>query len=271
MGLISKEDRVKGLFNASSAESLNIPSEPPSEDELPAPPPPQLQHHNHHPPGPKPRVRGVPTNFFHLRKCLGKKKSRRYQDVNSLMTLVEEDEFGEVSITDLAPCQETQFAHLLSNNASMAVWNEFAESSEDAQQRFLSQCSNRVHSGRKQSRNGELLSGEDAFQNIDVSLRTVLRKTKIPLGLLAYMEERLTAFFLEHPLEIFVSENLSSFERLLLHAISQYHQLFSRSFDAVGDQQGRYVKVCNPHQDFRVPNLSLGDFLSVRKDVPCPS
>ncbi|KAK3920458.1 R3H domain-containing protein 4 [Frankliniella fusca] len=266
MGLISKEDRVKGLFNASSAESLHIPSDPPSEDELPPPPPAVLNHHhNHHPPGPKPRVRPIPTAFFHLRKCLGKKKSRRYHDVNSLMTLVEEEEFGEVSINDLAPCHDTLFAQLLNDRSSMAKWNEFAESSDEAQQRFLNQFCEKGQIKRKKGTNGETLSGEDAFQNIDVSLRTVLRKSKVPLGLVSYMEENLTAFFLEHPLEIFISENLTSFERLLLHAISQYNQLFSHSFDAADDSNGRYVKVVNPHQDFRLPTLSLGDFLSVRK------
>lgn len=253
---------MKGLFNASSAESLHIPSEPPSEDEQAPPPPPPVIHH----PGPKPRVRPVPTAFFHLRKCLGKKKSRRYQDVNSLMTLVEEDEFGEVSITDLAPCQDSQFAHLLSDSSSMALWNEFAESSEEVQQCILMKSDVRNCFRRKQEANGEILSGEDAFQNIEVSLRTVLRKSKVPLGMLSYMEDRLMSFFTKSPSATFESENLSSFERLLLHAISQYHQLFSYSFDAEDVSQGRYVKVVNPHQDFRVPALLLGEFLSVRRE-----
>lgn len=262
MGLISKEDPVKGLFNASSAESLHIPSEPPSEDELP-PPPPVV--HQHHPPGPKPRVRPIPTAFFHLRKVLGKKKSRRYQDVNALMTLVEEDEFGEVSITDLAPSNDSQFAHLLRNSTSMAVWNEFIESSEEAQQCLLMQLTAKDKVQRKRDNNGEILSGEDAFQNMDRHLRSFL-KGKIPLGLLCYLEERLTTFFLENPLEVFVSENVSSFERLMLHAISQYHQLLSHSVDAKDTSQGRVVKVINPHQDFRAPALLLGDYLGVQRD-----
>lgn len=263
MGLITKDDRVKGLFNASSAESLNIPSEtsePPSEDEMPAPPPPAGA-----PAGPKPRVAPIPTSFFRPRKCQGKKKSRRYQDVNTLMTLVEEDEFGEVSITDLAPCHDTQFARLLNDSVSMARWNEFAESSEEAQQLYLKHSGAKGNAQRKHGRNGGALSAQDAYCNIESGLRCVLRKSRVPLQLLSFLEEKLTSFFLEHPLEIFISENLTSFERLLLHAISQYHQLFSRSFDAKDNSEGRYVKVVNPHQDFRVPMLSLGDFLSAQK------
>lgn len=265
MGLISKEDRVKGLFNASSAESLHIPSEPTSEDELPPPPP--VVHQQHHPPGPKPRVRPIPTAFFHLRKVLGKKKSRRYQDVNTLMTLVEEDEFGEVSITDLVPNNDSQFAHLLREGNSMAVWNEFVESSEEAQQCLLMQFGDREKVQRKRNNNGEMLSGEDAFRNMDRNLRSFLRKGKVPLGFLSYLEERVTSFFLDNPLEIFVSESMSSYERLMLHAISQYHQLLSHSVDANDASQGRFVKVVNPHQDFRVPALLLGDYLGVRKDM----
>ena len=181
------------------------------------------------------------------------------------MTLVEDEELGEVSITDLAPCHDTQFAHLLSDSSAMAFWNEFAESSEEVQQRILKTSDFEGHFKRKQGVSGEVLSGEDAFQNMEASLRSALRKSKIPLGMLSFMEDRLISFFLENPLATFVSENLSSFERLLLHAISQYHQLFSRSFDAEDETQGRYVKVVNPHKDFRIPQLSLGDFLSVKK------
>ncbi|XP_034232687.1 R3H domain-containing protein 4-like [Thrips palmi] len=264
MGLISKEDPVKGLFNASSAESLHIPSEPPSEDELPPPVAPPVVHHSK---GTKSRVPPIPTNFFRLRKVLGKKKSRRYQDSCTLMTLVEEDEFGEVSITDLVPHNDSQFAHLLKDNVSMAMWNEFIESSEEAQQCLLMQFGNRGKVQRKRDNKGEVLSGEDAFQNMDRNLRSFLRKSKVPLGLLSYLEERVTTFFVENPLEIFVSENMSSYERLMLHAISQYHQLLSHSVDTKGTSPGRFVKVINPHLDFRVPALSLGDYLGVTKDV----
>ena len=49
------------------------------------------------------------------------------------------------------------------------------------------------------------------------------------------LEEQLTARFSSNPQSEFVAEDLSSFERLLVHALASYNSLNSHSFDfAVG-------------------------------------
>merc|ERR1711894_440456 len=59
---------------------------------------------------------------------------------------------------------------------------------------------------------------EDAFMKIGFNLRQALKKHP-PMGMLEGLEEKITDKFTTNPNSEFVCEDLSSFERLLLHAL----------------------------------------------------
>jgi len=99
-----------------------------------------------------------------------------------------------------------------------------------------------------------LLSPEECFERVEMRFRAMLRKRHIPLGILANLEEDLTSFFSECPRSVWVSRLSSSYERLLLHALCQYLDLKSSSFDR---DEARHTQVENQHMAFSPPKKTL--------------
>ena len=69
---------------------------------------------------------------------------------------------------------------------------------------------------------------EEAFMKIGFNLRQALKKHP-PMGMLEGIEEKITETFIINPNSEFVAEDMSSFERLLLHALCAYNALNSYS------------------------------------------
>ena len=63
---------------------------------------------------------------------------------------------------------------------------------------------------------------------IGFNMRQALKKHP-PMGMLEGIEEKITETFLTNPNSEFVAEEMSSFERLLLHALCAYNALNSYS------------------------------------------
>merc|ERR1719195_1714837 len=95
---------------------------------------------------------------------------------------------------------------------------------------------------------------EDAFMKISSNRRQALKKHP-PMGMLEGLEEQLTARFSSNPQSEFVAEDLSSFERLLVHALT------SHSFDFAGK---RLVRVENPAPSFFKRDPGLTAYLAAR-------
>jgi len=118
---------------------------------------------------------------------------------------------------------------------------EDKESREDREQRF---------------------QAEDAFLRISFRLRQALKKN-VPLGMLSGIEETINQQFQQDPVSEFVCE-MSSFERLLVHALSAYYSLNSYSMDQNGK---RVVKVENPKRFFFKKDPTLAEYLVIRNRV----
>jgi len=103
-----------------------------------------------------------------------------------------------------------------------------------------------------------MLSPEECFERVEMRFRAMLRKRHVPLGILANLEEDLTSFFSECPRSVWISRLSSSYERLLLHALCQYLDLKSSSFD---QDKARHTQVENHNVAFSPPRKSLHQHL----------
>jgi len=86
-------------------------------------------------------------------------------------------------------------------------------------------------------------------------------KYQLPLGMLEGIENRIIETFSTNPNSEYVVEDLSSFERLLLHASCAYNALNSHSFNFGGK---RLVRVENPYGTYFLRDPSLHQYLTVR-------
>jgi len=101
---------------------------------------------------------------------------------------------------------------------------------------------------------------EEAFLKIGSNLRQAL-KHQLPLGMLQGIEDRLDDTFSANPNTEYMVEDMSSFERLLLHATCAYYALNSHSFDFGGR---RTVRVENPWGKYKGRNPRLAEYLVTR-------
>merc|ERR1711973_186866 len=78
------------------------------------------------------------------------------------------------------------------------------------------------------------------------------------------LEEKITETFAANPQTEYVCEDLSSFERLLLHALCAYNSLNSHSFNFAGK---RMIRVENPYATFFRRNPGLCEYLHSRMNL----
>lgn len=271
MGVIRKSDPKLGKF-ASSEESLNIPESSDDDHSGSSHEGAHLTPVNQTPRSIRSRLPSIPASFCTQRKHLGKKRSRRYDNVNQLMTLLEEEELGEVSIHDLVQNSNDAFQRLLEDRDCLEAWDNFIQSSEEVQ---LMVISNNGFFERPRKKLASFpssgpMTGEQAFSNIKTGLRNVLKKNRVPLGMLEFLENQVVDFFSKMPCGTYTSSSLSSYERLLLHAVSQYHCLNSFSFDSAKENL-RLVKVSNPYEVYQMPAVLLGQYLEDRRKTASAS
>lgn len=109
------------------------------------------------------------------------------------------------------------------------------------------------------------------FMRINRNLRNFLRRSQFPAGELQHLEEELVTFFLEWPSSVYVAQLPDGYRRLMLHAVSQYLDLDSRSFDVPGCKV-RQTHVENNHgsgDTFSPPPTPLATLISEKK-FTCP-
>lgn len=188
------------------------------------------------------------------------------------MSLAEGDESKELSIYDFVPESVSAFTQLLMEQESMEAWNNFINRSDEEQWQLLKE----IDEGEKvdlktpvnENRNdvnGEdrriahpAYSAEECFQRIDSVLRATLKRKHVPLGTLAQLEEKISKFFQNKPLAVYKSQLQSSYERLMLHALCQYMNLYSKSYN---EGAKRWTKVQNSHCYFHPPAVMLSQYL----------
>lgn len=201
-------------------------------------------------------------------KAKGRKSLQRLENTRYLLTLLETaggspgPEDGDLT----PPAAPGIFAEACSNATYVEVWNDFMNRSGEEQERVLryledeDQGKRRRRPGRGEDRRREdpALTPHECFRRISRRLRSVLKRSRIPMETLESWEERLLGFFSVSPQAVYTAMLDNSFERLLLHAVCQYLDLISASADLEGRRQ---MKVSNRHLDFLPPELLLSAYL----------
>ncbi|XP_068204486.1 R3H domain-containing protein 4-like [Palaemon carinicauda] len=228
----------------------------------------------------------------------GARKTRRANNTRALQTLIEDEfeETGEPSIVDFQPKTENAFSQLLNNCDNMRVWQYFISCSEAEQMAYLEAISpkqktnggdprhgvsfTQVKSVPKEEQQADELPEVDGFVMVPVlndcrevhpaytpeqhfnfinpQLRSAFKKKHLSLGILSYLEEEVIGAFTGDPSAVYISPELSSYERLLLHGLCQYNRLKSKSMTIA---RTRRTKVSNKHNCFHKPKLSLTKYL----------
>jgi len=187
-----------------------------------------------------------------VRMKQGRRTKQRLENEKMLMSMYgidEEDLMG----TDVSPQTRSYFMDLVSGE-NEELLEQFINNQE---QKYFSEQRITRRAARVEEDNFE---PEDAFMKIGFNLRQALKKHP-PMGMLEGLEEKITDKFTTNPNSEFVCEDLSSFERLLLHALCAYNSLNSHSFDFAGK---RLVRVENPHRSFFRRNPGLCSYLLER-------
>lgn len=139
-----------------------------------------------------------------------------------LQTLNEDDEDNEFIVV-MEP-YKTPFSRLLENKAAMECWQNFIEKSEKEQREIIQNFSNSV-----QDTKNDIIEKEKPGKISSRIKRTFKIRKNLSLEIVKGCEEDLIEFFKNTPKDIYIKDPLTSFDRLLLHGIAQYHRLNSIS------------------------------------------
>ncbi|KAI8787401.1 R3H domain-containing protein 4 [Biomphalaria glabrata] len=206
----------------------------------------------------------------------GIRHARRLDNLRYLINLEEKDE--DIVSNDPSSTFEPSvslFEELFDDPEKMEMWNSFVESSEEEQRKILNYRG--LHIIKEEDEGSDTKTAEDnwvmildersdhpayspvqCYNRVDRNLRTLLKRRHLPLGILASLEREIVTFFHDCPTSVFISDISSSFERMLLHALCQYLNLHSQSYD---DHGSRRTQVENKFQQFRPPSLLLTEYL----------
>ncbi|RUS73296.1 hypothetical protein EGW08_018945 [Elysia chlorotica] len=233
-------------------------------------------------------------NLANYGRRRGVRRARRVDNLKYLLNLEEKDE--ELALTDPMSSLEPSsslFETLLNNPDKMEMWNRFVESSEEEQRRVLNyrglhdikedeeEVGVEEEIGENETvvehKEGGAGNSEDVwvmildkrsdnpaytpqkcYERVDRNLRALLKRRQLPMGMLANLEREIVTFFHEFPKSVFLSDISSSYERMLLHALCQYLNLRSQSYD---DDGSRKTQVENLYPGFRPPSLLLTEYL----------
>jgi len=195
--------------------------------------------------------RGLGANTLRLKQ--GRRTKQRCENEKMLLSMygIDEDDVWGSNI----PSQTRSYFLDLMNEDNEELLEQFINNEEP--QYFNSERITRKSRG---GFTAETFQPEEAFIKIGFNLRQALKKHP-PMGMLEGLESKLNETFTKNPHTEYVMEDLSSFERLLLHALCSYNSLNSNSFDFAGK---RLVRVENPYQTFFRKQPGLCEYLLQR-------
>jgi len=188
-----------------------------------------------------------------LRLKQGRRTKQRCENEKMLMTMYGVEEEDALAGVDIAQETKSYFLDLMSME------------NEELLDQFINNEEPKFFHKEKYSRKSKKVTEdnfepEEAFMKIGFNMRQALKKHP-PMGMLEGIEEKITETFSENPNSEFVAEDMTSFERLLLHALCAYNALNSHSFDFGGK---RIIRVENPYSTFFLRDPSLCKYLVQR-------
>ncbi|XP_035207547.1 R3H domain-containing protein 4-like [Stegodyphus dumicola] len=198
------------------------------------------------------------------------KKKKRVENSNYLLSLADPDEAQELSIQDFIPQTVSVFTQFFIHRDNIEIWSEFINCTKDNEDWFqknvivedteVADAHDDSHDGRNEH---PAYTAAECFRKIDGDLRYMFKKRHIPMGTLIHLENELVTFFVNRPESIYHCQIPSSFERLMVHALSQYLDLSSLSYNRNGS---RWTRVRNKKSYFYLPPILLSSYLERRSN-----
>nr|XP_018901726.1 PREDICTED: R3H domain-containing protein 4-like [Bemisia tabaci] len=194
---------------------------------------------------------------------LGKRAARRYANSMQLIAFAEKDLDADDVDSFLSRCREGPFYGLLSEKDSEEL-SKFISGlglDEICPKKFLQSAEMKKEKPRKKSKNStkDQFLAETAFRKISTYQRSLFKGRNSPRGIIETQENTLVNFFETSPAEIWESAELSDFERLIMHGVTEYYQLQSKSIPA--KNKNKLMRVSNHKAKFSVPPLRLTEYL----------
>jgi len=203
----------------------------------------------------------------------GRRSVHRYMEEKNLFQSYLADEANDEDCLegwDVGYHESRSYFTFLLDEDNDELLNDFVEDSDNvemmveaAQKRDWRNSRLRQNSvNEDDSSNEDINDPEEAFLSISQNLRQAFKK-HLPLGMLEALENEIVEFFTENPDTDYISSELSSYERLLVHAASSYNRLNSRSYDENG-QRILLVENKNKGKEFNPIDPSLTKYLQLR-------
>ncbi|RZB38809.1 R3H domain-containing protein 4 [Asbolus verrucosus] len=170
-----------------------------------------------------------------------------------LTTLTEENEDEGALIVIMEP-YESPFTKLLQDDDALQFWNMFIDKSEEEQARVI-----QAFSKKKTDYKNTTLKERPSSRISSKIKRTIKIEKNLSLEQVKKSEDDLIDFFKTTPNQIYIKWPPTYFERLLLHAIAQYHGLQSLGMVENGHKR---VEVYNTIKDWIPADCFLTDFVA---------
>jgi len=209
-------------------------------------------------------------------KCpKGQKKKRRYENNKYLLNLVKSEDHSDSLVNET----RTAFSSLFQRKDKMAGWNSFLSFSEDDQLAIIAnneifayfnneavleeapECVVKKINNYRDAR--RKMTADEAFDSMCPKLKSIFTKRHFPMGILIQLENEVLQFFSQSPKGTCIIERQCSFDRLILHAVTNFNILFSQSFPK--DRNRRETHVRNLCPDFVPPLVSLSDYIQMKR------
>lgn len=185
----------------------------------------------------------------------GRRSQHRYENERMLFSSVDMDSEEPPEGWDIAQESRSHFTELLMAS-NRDLLEHFVSNMENPERDWPS--SNNLN--HKSKKSGEKKDPEEAYLGIHANVRAAMKK-HLPWGMLEGLDKEICDFFESDPEAVFISQGLSSYERLLAHACSMYYQLRSQSLDVEGI---RTLTIENPSSTFKPIDPSLPNYLRMR-------
>jgi len=213
---------------------------------------------------PRPQPTGLPALVsknigyrLHLKK--GRRSKQRYENERLLVAMYGVDSEDIESGKDLCKQYRSHFQDILEQQ-NQDILDEFLNQEEGKYFTIQeTEEENDLTREDEQVCTEEQIQAEDAFLRISWRMRQALKRN-IPHGIIKNIEQNINQNFITNPSSEYVCE-MSSYERLLVHALSAFYSLNSYSYDQDGK---RLVKVENPRKTFNPKDPGLAEYLLLR-------
>ncbi|KAL3282137.1 hypothetical protein HHI36_005332 [Cryptolaemus montrouzieri] len=190
-------------------------------------------------------------------KHTGRRKLRRHLN-HTILESLQDFEESDVIYPDF---HDGPFTRLIRNCKNLTYWNQFINMTESEQNQLL----NTPSSSEKITERTSKLKSRTPFGNISSRIRRMLKMRKnLSMSLVRSNENDIINFFVNSPMKTFVKCPMSGYEKLLLHAIAQYHCLKSISTHNKNEIK---VEIFNSNKDWDpLPSLLQDCINHLRKN-----